>query len=83
MTTGGEGGMVVTNDEKLWRRAWEYKDHGKSYDAVFNKEHPPGPQLLSAQAGAIAAASQAATYKAFFHLQRLSLRFLLHLKGGT
>jgi dTDP-4-amino-4,6-dideoxygalactose transaminase len=35
MTTGGEGGMLTTNDEGLWSRAWSFKDHGKSYDAVF------------------------------------------------
>lgn len=34
MTTAGEGGMVVTNDEATWRRVWEYKDHGKNFDAV-------------------------------------------------
>ncbi|MEW4468814.1 DegT/DnrJ/EryC1/StrS aminotransferase family protein [Parasphingorhabdus sp. JC815] len=42
MTTGGEGGMVTTNDEDLWNRMWSYKDHGKSWDAVYNREHPPG-----------------------------------------
>lgn len=42
MTTGGEGGMVTTNSESLWQRAWEFKDHGKSYDSVFNRSHPPG-----------------------------------------
>lgn len=42
MTTGGEGGMVTTNDETLWRTMWEYKDHGKSYEAVYEREHPPG-----------------------------------------
>ena len=42
ITTGGEGGMVTTNDEKLWERAWSYKDHGKSYDAVYNRQHGPG-----------------------------------------
>lgn len=42
MTTGGEGGMVTTNDESLWRAMWEYKDHGKSHEAVFKREHPPG-----------------------------------------
>jgi dTDP-4-amino-4,6-dideoxygalactose transaminase len=42
MTTGGEGGMVTCNDEDLWSRMWSYKDHGKSYDAVYNREHPPG-----------------------------------------
>ena len=29
MSTGGEGGMVVMQDEDVWRRAWAYKDHGK------------------------------------------------------
>lgn len=46
MTTGGEGGMVTTNDERLWKRMWSFKDHGKSYDAVYNKEHPPGFRWL-------------------------------------
>ena len=46
MTTGGEGGMVVTNNEELWKKMWAYKDHGKSYDAVYNKEHPPGFRWL-------------------------------------
>jgi dTDP-4-amino-4,6-dideoxygalactose transaminase len=46
LTTGGEGGMVTTNDEHLWDRAWSYKDHGKSYDAVFRREHPPGFRWL-------------------------------------
>ena len=42
MTTGGEGGMVTTNDEALWSSMWSYKDHGKSWDAIYNREHPPG-----------------------------------------
>jgi dTDP-4-amino-4,6-dideoxygalactose transaminase len=42
MTTGGEGGMVTTNDRDLWLKMWSYKDHGKSYEAVYEKEHPPG-----------------------------------------
>ncbi|WP_281648204.1 DegT/DnrJ/EryC1/StrS aminotransferase family protein [Parendozoicomonas sp. Alg238-R29] len=42
MTTGGEGGMVTTNDKTLWDKMWSYKDHGKSYDAVYNTQHPPG-----------------------------------------
>jgi len=46
MTTGGEGGMLTTNDERLWRDAWAYKDHGKSYAAVYEKEHPPGYRWL-------------------------------------
>lgn len=42
MTTGGEGGMLVTNDSAIWEKAWSFKDHGKNYDKVFNKKHPPG-----------------------------------------
>jgi len=46
MTTGGEGGMVTTNDESLWRKMWAYKDHGKSYKAVYEREHPKGFRWL-------------------------------------
>lgn len=46
ITTGGEGGMLVTNNEDIWRRSWAYKDHGKSYDAVYKKEHPAGFKWL-------------------------------------
>ena len=46
MTTGGEGGMVACNDEALWKKMWSYKDHGKSWDAIYNKEHPPGFRWL-------------------------------------
>lgn len=46
MTTGGEGGMLVTNNETIWERAWAYKDHGKNYDAVYRREHAPGFKWL-------------------------------------
>ena len=46
MTTGGEGGMVTTNDEDLWKKMWSYKDHGKNFDSVYNKQHPPGFRWL-------------------------------------
>ena len=46
MTTGGEGGMVTTNDEVLWRAMWSFKDHGKSYAAVYEREHAPGFRWL-------------------------------------
>ena len=42
MTTGGEGGMVTTNDPELWRSMWSFKDHGKSYEAIYERNHPPG-----------------------------------------
>ncbi|WGI26636.1 DegT/DnrJ/EryC1/StrS aminotransferase family protein [Halomonas alkaliantarctica] len=46
MTTGGEGGMVTTNDHELWSRMWSYKDHGKSWEAVYERDHPPGFRWL-------------------------------------
>ncbi|WP_104204261.1 DegT/DnrJ/EryC1/StrS family aminotransferase [Billgrantia saliphila] len=46
MTTGGEGGMVTTSDAELWRRMWAFKDHGKSWEAVYEREHPPGFRWL-------------------------------------
>jgi dTDP-4-amino-4,6-dideoxygalactose transaminase len=46
MSTGGEGGMVTTDDEALWRAMWSFKDHGKSYEAVYERQHPPGFRWL-------------------------------------
>lgn len=46
MTTGGEGGMVTTNDHALWSIMWSYKDHGKSFDAIYNRHHAPGFRWL-------------------------------------
>lgn len=46
MTTGGEGGMVTTNDPELWSKMWSFKDHGKSWDAVYNRLHNPGFRWL-------------------------------------
>ena len=46
MTTGGEGGMLLTDDDALWEKAWAFKDHGKSYDAVYQQQHPPGFRWL-------------------------------------
>ncbi|WP_279131004.1 DegT/DnrJ/EryC1/StrS family aminotransferase [Photobacterium phosphoreum] len=46
MTTGGEGGMVTTNDKALWNAMWSYKDHGKSYDVIYHQQHAPGFRWL-------------------------------------
>ena len=39
MSTGGEGGMISTNNKKLWLKLWSMKDHGKNYKSVFYKKH--------------------------------------------
>ena len=46
MTTAGEGGMVTTNSAELWNAMWSLKDHGKSYEAVYHREHGPGFRWL-------------------------------------
>lgn len=46
MTTVGEGGLLALQDEKIWQKAWAFKDHGKSFDAVYNREHVPGFRWL-------------------------------------
>jgi dTDP-4-amino-4,6-dideoxygalactose transaminase len=46
LTTGGEGGMVTTDDPDLWSAMWSYKDHGKSWEAVYERAHPPGYRWL-------------------------------------
>jgi dTDP-4-amino-4,6-dideoxygalactose transaminase len=46
MTTGGEGGMVTTNDKTLWQKIWSLKDHGKSWEAVYERQHAPGFRWL-------------------------------------
>lgn len=41
MTTGGEGGMVLFQEEGAYTRAWSYKDHGK--DIVLSQSKSPVP----------------------------------------
>ncbi len=42
MSTGGEGGMITTNSKNIWNKIWSYKDHGKSFESVYIKNHPKG-----------------------------------------
>ncbi len=51
ITTGGEGGMLVLDDEEAWKRAWAYKDIGRSYDAVYHRKHAPGFRWLTESFG--------------------------------
>ena len=51
ITTGGEGGLLALDDDQCWSRAWSFKDHGKSFDLVHNREHPPGFRWLHESIG--------------------------------
>jgi dTDP-4-amino-4,6-dideoxygalactose transaminase len=46
MTTAGEGGMITLDSDEMYEAAWAYKDHGKSYDAVYRRTHGPGFRWL-------------------------------------
>ncbi len=51
LTTAGEGGMVSTKRADLWDAMWSFKDHGKTHEAVFGREHPPGFRWLHERFG--------------------------------
>ena len=36
ISTGGEGGMVTTNNEDYFNKMWSFKDHGKSMHKILN-----------------------------------------------
>lgn len=72
MTTGGEGGMVTTNNTELWQLMWSYKDHGKNYDSVFNKKHPPGFRWLHDSFGTNARMTEMQSAIGRYQLTRLS-----------
>ncbi|MBM3523642.1 MAG: DegT/DnrJ/EryC1/StrS aminotransferase family protein [Alphaproteobacteria bacterium] len=36
ITTGGDGGMITTNDPALWSWMWSFKEHGKSWTATHD-----------------------------------------------
>jgi dTDP-4-amino-4,6-dideoxygalactose transaminase len=42
ISTGGEGGMVTTNNTQLYLKAWSFKDHGKNYDKMFKPDSANG-----------------------------------------
>lgn len=51
ISTGGEGGMLLVEDEAVYKLAWAYKDIGRSYDAVYQQNHEVGFRWLTESAG--------------------------------
>lgn len=72
ITTGGEGGLLALDDDDLWNKAWSFKDHGKSYDAVFNTQHPPGFRWLHESFGTNWRMTSIQAVMGLRQLQRLS-----------
>jgi dTDP-4-amino-4,6-dideoxygalactose transaminase len=46
MTTGGEGGMLVTDSSDIRKQVWSMKDHGKDFARTFRQDHDPGFRWL-------------------------------------
>ncbi|MHB1207233.1 MAG: DegT/DnrJ/EryC1/StrS family aminotransferase [Rhodospirillaceae bacterium] len=46
ITTGGEGGLVLTNDSDAYRKMWSYRDHGKDYTRTLAPDSSPGFKWL-------------------------------------
>ena len=73
MSTGGEGGILILDDEQAFKRAWAFKDHGKGYDVVFHKEHPPGFRWLHQSFGTNWRFTEMQSAIARIQLRKLSL----------
>ena len=72
MTTGGEGGMVTTNDRELWSKMWSFKDHGKSWDAVYKQKHRSGFRWLHESFGTNARMTEMQAAIGRIQLKRMS-----------
>ena len=51
ISTGGEGGMVVTNDQAIRDTIWSLRDFGRDRKAFLSNDHPPGFRWLQHQFG--------------------------------
>ncbi|MBD24128.1 MAG: aminotransferase [Candidatus Marinimicrobia bacterium] len=51
ISTGGEGGMIVTNDNAIYQRMWSHRDHGKDFDRSQAPEASPGFKWLATTFG--------------------------------
>lgn len=73
ITTGGEGGMVTTNSRQFWSAMWSYKDHGKSWEAVYERPHPPGHRWVHESFGTNARMLETQAVIGRIQLQRMPL----------
>ncbi|MBX3354353.1 MAG: DegT/DnrJ/EryC1/StrS aminotransferase family protein [Phycisphaeraceae bacterium] len=51
ITTGGEGGMLTTANESLWKVAWSLSQHGKSWEQAMAPPSAPGFRWLIERMG--------------------------------
>lgn len=46
ISTGGEGGLVITKDEHLYKKMWSLRDHGWDYDKAHTTDDSTGFKWL-------------------------------------
>ena len=46
ITTGGEGGLVLTDNASLYKRMWSLRDHGWDYERAHTPDHKLGFRWL-------------------------------------
>jgi dTDP-4-amino-4,6-dideoxygalactose transaminase len=46
ITTGGEGGLVLTDDSEIYRKMWSFRDHGKDFTRAQTPDPTPGFKWL-------------------------------------
>jgi dTDP-4-amino-4,6-dideoxygalactose transaminase len=51
MSTGGEGGMILTNDDEVRNIAWSLRDHGRNRERTLSNDHPFGFRWLQERFG--------------------------------
>ncbi len=51
MSTGGEGGMIATNNNDVYEVAWSLRDHGRDRALSQSNNHPPGFRWLQTRFG--------------------------------
>ena len=71
ITTAGEGGMVNTSRPELWDAIWSFKDHGKTHEAVFRREHVAGFRWLHERFGSNFRLTELQSATGRIQLQRL------------
>ena len=82
MTTAGEGGMVNTSRPDLWDAMWAFKDHGKTHEAVFGREHPPGFRWLHERFGSNFRLTELQSAIGRIQLQRLTEWTLIRTRNA-
>ncbi|MDZ4784555.1 MAG: DegT/DnrJ/EryC1/StrS aminotransferase family protein [bacterium] len=82
-TTGGDGGLIATDDESIWKKLWSLKEHGKDFDLAFNTEHPPGFRWLHKHFGSNYRLTEMQASLGRSALERLDEDVILRRKNAT